>query len=587
MIFPNLRVPASGPRNARLAACGMSPAKNEIADKVPFTGPSGRIFDAALATAKTSRSNTFVTNLCSFFIDDNNLYSVPKEIMDAERQRVFDELEEVKPNCLLIMGADTLDLLTARALSTAVNKKTGLPYLTTVGSKEGITKWRGSIFQLTLPSGRQQKCVAAMHPANFIRGQWKWLPLFKYIDVPRAVTQSLSSEMKLTSREAIVGPSFQTASNFLREANEKEWVSIDYEGMSHITCLGCGWSDGQAICVPLNRVGSSSYWTPNEEIELWKLWCDLLQNPRVRKIAQNASYEWIKSWLHGIYPIPLGIDTMHAHHCLYPDWGGITDEWTKRKRDIDNPGHGLALITSQYTDQPFYKDEGRHWRPEAGELAFWRYNALDVMVTYESAFKMMEELQTLGLWEVYQREYLDGFETLLRMEWYGTKIDVERRREAKVELLEEMEDLRQELENSWKLQIITKATTKGKKSDSGQLNLASPAQLKNFFANTKKYKIPVNRRTGLPKLDKEDLAALAIQHQDEEIKTLLRIREIQDLINDVIDQKLDPNDNIHSHWRLGGTNVTRLSSGESILGGGTNLQNLPRNGVARSLFLPD
>jgi len=53
---------------------------------------------------------------------------------------------------------------------------------------------------------------------------------------------------------------------------------------------------------------------------------------------------------YGIYPNPLGCDTMHMHHCLYPDFGGIMDEWSKRKRDIDNPGHGLALLTSQYTD---------------------------------------------------------------------------------------------------------------------------------------------------------------------------------------------------------------------------------------------
>jgi DNA polymerase I-like protein with 3'-5' exonuclease and polymerase domains len=276
---------------------------------------------------------------------------------------------------------------------------------------------------------------------------------------------------------------------------------------------------------------------------------------------------------------------MLAHHCLYPDWGGITDKWTKRKRDIDNPGHGLALITSQYTDQSFYKDEGRHWRPEAGELAFWRYNCLDVMVTYEAAFKMMDELRSLNLWEVYEREYLQGFETLLRMEWFGTPIDVEKRAAARVELLLEMNTIREELEDSWKLRIITKSEKKGQKPQPHILNLASPAQVKTFFEK-RGYKIPINRKTMKPKLDKDDLAALAIKHDDDSIRRMLRIREIQDLINDVIDQQLDENNRIHTHYRLGGTNVTRLSSGESILGGGTNLQNLPRQGVARSLFIP-
>src|SRR5437016_3295533 len=328
----------------------MSPQKWELGGGQPFSGPSGKIFNEALSSSKTNRAAVYVTNLCEFFIDDNDLYSVPKEILESERARVFAELDAVRPNCLLVMGGDTLHLLTG---------------------KQGIIKWRGSIFELALPSGRKQKCVAAMHPASFIRGQWKWLPLYKYIDVPRAVTQSSFSEMKLTPRSAIVGPSFRHACEYLTEANQQEYVAIDYEGLSHITCLGSGWGTSEAMSIPMSRVGSPSYWTQEEEIRLLNLWCNLLQNLKVKIIAQNAAYEWIKSWLYGIYPATLGCDTMLMHHCLYPDWGGITDEWSKRKRDIDNPGHGLALITSQYTDQPFYKDEGRHWRPEAGEEAFW------------------------------------------------------------------------------------------------------------------------------------------------------------------------------------------------------------------------
>src|SRR5574337_1304922 len=161
MIYIDRIVKASGPKDAKLAAIGMSPQKWELADGIPFTGASGKIFNETISAHKFHRSQVFVTNLCEFFIDDNNLYSVPKEILDNERRRVFAELDSVQPNCLLIMGGDTLHLLTG---------------------KRGITKWRGSIFEIQTPSGRKQKCVAAMHPASFIRGQWKWLRIFKYID---------------------------------------------------------------------------------------------------------------------------------------------------------------------------------------------------------------------------------------------------------------------------------------------------------------------------------------------------------------------------------------------------------------------
>jgi DNA polymerase I-like protein with 3'-5' exonuclease and polymerase domains len=487
------------------------------------------------------------------------------------------------------MGADTLDLLTASSLKSYTPKSgkfAGKEQLDTIGSKEGIIKWRGSIFEMTLPSGRKQKCVAAMHPASFIRGQWKWLPLYKYIDVPRAVIQSSFSEMKLTPRSAIVGPSFRQAVEYLGHLNQQEWVSIDYEGRQHLTCLGAGSTAGEAMCIPLSRVGSSAYWTSDEEILIWKLWARLLENPKVKKIAQNAPFEWIKSWMYGIYPTPLGIDTMTAHHCLYPDWGGTVDDWNKRKRDIDNPGHGLALITSQYTDQPYYKDDGRRWEPSMGEDRFWQYNALDVMVTFESAMKMKKEIEDAGLAETYNRAYLGSiFDKTIQMEWDGILIDTVLRDEERVKSEAELVRLCEELGSKLGYRVIPKTDKKGRKADSSVLNLASPAQLKDFFKK-KGYKIGFDRQTGREKLDKDDLAALAIKHNDESIHLILKIRKLQDFINDTLNMRLDQNGKIHCHWKLGGTNTGRWSSTESILESGRNLQNLDRQGVARQLFLP-
>jgi len=582
MIYTSQRVAASGPRNARLAAIGMSPARQEIADKVPFVGPSGRIFNDALAASKISRNAVYVTNLCAFFIDDNDLYSVPQEILEKERQRVFRELEEVKPNCLLIMGAQTLVLLMEGYVGPFGSKSQKR-----AAARWGITKWRGSIIPLTLPNGRVQKCVVAHHPAGFIRGQWKWLPVFKYIDVPRAVTQSSFPENKMTPRSAIVAPSFRQAREWLQEANTKEWVSIDYEGRSHITCLGSGWEISSAMCIPLSRVGNPSYWSLIEELELWKLWCALLQNPKVKKIAQNAPFEWIKSWLYGIYPARLGMDTMSLHHCLYPDFGGVTDEWSKKKRDIDNPGHGLAFITSQYTDQSYYKDDGRHWEPSLGENVFWRYNALDVMVTFEAAMKMHAEAQACGLWDFYQQNYLDTFESALRMEWQGVAIDIARRDSERALSVARIAEAQLHLKQLVNLEVITKGG-KGVKPMPGVLNLASPKQVLNWLTNVRKYKIRLHRKTGKPTVDRDTFQMLISKHpQDAALRTMIELRKEQDFINDNLDTEIDKEGRMHSHVKQGGTNGTRWSTAESILGGGRNFQNLPRQGPARALFLPN
>lgn len=584
MIFTSQRVPASGPKTAQLAVIGMAPAKNEVAERTPFVGFSGRIFNDALAACKVNRANVYVTNLCEFFIDDNNLYSVPEDLLEQERRRVFSEIDEVKPNCLLILGTQTLVLLMEGFIGNIEMVKGKLrpnAQQKKVLSKWAITKWRGSIIQLTTPSGRIQKCVVGMHPAGFARGQWKWLPVFKYCDVPRAVTQSTFPDMKLSPRSMIVGPSFRSACEYLREANEKEWTCFDYEGRSHITCLGIGWTTSEAMCIPLNRVGASSYWSVEEEMEIWRLWSQVMQNGK-KKIAQNASFEWIKSWLYGIYPSDLGIDTMHLHHCLYPDFGGVSDEWTARKRDIANPGHGLAFITSFYTDIPYYKDDGRHWTPELGEEKFWQYNCLDVMATMESAKKMASEAVERGLWKTYEKLYLDTFENALRIEWEGIAIDEGRRTAARLESEARLAEWKANLSTATGLNIITKASGKPL---SGTLNLGSPQQMLNWLTKVKKYKVRVNRATGAPTVDKDTLEMLAIQHNDPVLREMMRMNREQDLINNWLTAPLLKG-RMHCHVKQGGTNGTRWSTAESILGTGRNLQNLDREGIVRSLFLP-
>ena len=586
MIYPDQRVPASGPRSANIAAIGMSPARWEIAARRPFVGSSGRILDDCLAANKVNRASIFATNLVGFYIDDNDLYSVPQELLERERQRVFRELDEVKPNVLMILGGDTLDLLTSHHYTTKSrgkrHKKAGQSYIATHGGKEGITKWRGSTFLLDTPSGRKQKCVAMMHPANFIRGQWKWLPVFKYIDVAKAVTQSSSSQLALTPRNRITAPSFQVARDYLQTAMTQSEVSIDYEGSKHLSCLGVGWSASEAICIPLSTVGAPTYYSLEEELQLWKLWCALLENPNVEIIAQNAAFEWIKSWVHGIYPTSLGIDTMHLHHCLYPDFGGVDDEWTQRKRKNDNPGHGLAFIVSQYTDHPFYKDDGRHWRPELGPELFWQYNCNDVMLTFEGAVKMRNEAKQLNLWDTYTSLYRDTFENALRIEWLGTPINTGLRDQSRRETLGEIATICNRLSDIINRPVITKRWPNAPKD---AFNLSSPPQMKRFLQN-RGYKLRLDRRTGQETSDKDTLQMLYSKSKDEVLKDIMEVRHLQDFVNDILDQKLDRFNRIHCHVKLGGTNGTRRSTTESILGGGTNLQNLPRNGIARRLFLP-
>src|SRR5262249_32100097 len=158
----------------------------EVRYGVPFVGESGKILNESLMHYGVSREEVYVTNILDEPIPlGTSVYDQPNAVLDAGLARLTHELATVRPNCILLCGNDPLQA---------------------VAGKEGITKWRGSILESTLVPGI--KCVAAMHAANFIRGQWKWLPVFKYIDVKRFVEEARTPLISLPRRDAITGPSF-------------------------------------------------------------------------------------------------------------------------------------------------------------------------------------------------------------------------------------------------------------------------------------------------------------------------------------------------------------------------------------------
>lgn len=66
-------------------------------------------------------------------------------------------------------------------------------------------------------------------------------------------------------------------------------------------------------------------------------------------------------------------DTRIRHHILWPELP-----------------HSLQFQTRQYTRQPYYKDEGKQWRPK-DKSKLMRYNALDTTVTYEVFLEQEKE----------------------------------------------------------------------------------------------------------------------------------------------------------------------------------------------------
>lgn len=559
-----VRVPAAGPLDARLVVVGMAPATDEVRLGAPFMGASGQMLNFGFRRHSFDRARAFITNVLEFPLPwKGKIADVDKAIVAIETERLRGELERVRPNCIFALGDEPFQILT------------GL---------KGIMKYRGSVLPCSLVPGL--KVVSSPHPSWILQGNDKWEGVFVYLDMAKAIEESLTPGLDLPSLNMITGPSYETVMDYLDTiARHAEWVSFDLETMNaEIDCAGVGYKLDEALCIPFARDRAGApYWHEDQETRVWRRLATVLQTIPV--IAQNASFEWIYMWRHGIFPRTLYVDTMTLHHCLYPDFGNVEDIW--RKRDaLKSPGHSLAFINSQYTRIPYYKDDRKMWnKKDIGGLSnvrWWEYNCRDVIATAISALRMREEAEKAHLWEYYQRRYVKPFFPALRAEWAGILIDVDLRRKFLKEAKAVRDDIRAAVQR-----------------EAGfDLQVTSPKQMAKFLYEVRGYPKRFHRKSGQVTADKDTLVELAHLHNDKTLEEIISLRQIMDFISDVLRQPLTTGNRIHTHFKFGGTKGTRWSSGKSILGNGTNLQNVPtarprQNRAhefltrARALFLAD
>lgn len=191
-------IPGVGPSSAKLMIVGEAPGRYEDEQGLPFVGPSGEILEELLENVKIKRSSVYITNIVKVKPPENNLKKLnlidhPKEARGYKIEDflplLWSEVEAIKPNIILGLGAIALKYLTG---------------------KEGIQLWRGSI--LSALDANCTKCVCTYHPAAlFDRTEmnddgggsgvfnWKFKSVMEF-DFKRAVDQSLFPEIRRKSK---------------------------------------------------------------------------------------------------------------------------------------------------------------------------------------------------------------------------------------------------------------------------------------------------------------------------------------------------------------------------------------------------
>lgn len=386
----DVQVFSEGPMNARIAIVGEGPGESEIKRGSPFVGGSGSLLWNILRPLGIHRANAYVTNVVKRQISlsrkGNERNLVHRDELDKWIGLTKWELEQLT-HCKIVicLGNYALEAVTDHV---------------------GITNWRGSVIPMQLLNGQQGHVVCTINPAYAMR-ELKLEPIFM-MDLKKA---QLVNEGKFKPHNILthINPTFKQAMDYIRmvQAGSID-PAFDIEALNQETaCVGLAVSAHEAMCINW-RTDKENHYTLEEEYELLMALQSLCDSHSV--IAQNgqfdAYWERLKNWL----AVRIKWDTLLAHHTLYPQLP-----------------HNLAFLVAQYSNHPFYKDEGKKWK-EGGDInRFWEYNGKDAALTWHVAQKERRELEAQGLLPFFEGHVMRATPHLISATVHGVAVDMDQK----------------------------------------------------------------------------------------------------------------------------------------------------------------
>lgn len=380
-------MPGMGRADAQLMFVGEAPGRSEDFTGTPFVErdggySAGSLLSEVCRECDIDRRDVYITNVIKYRPPDNKLkrlHEIGVSIDDSISQ-LWDEIRAINPNC--IVGFGNLPL---RAL---FGKGNGF---------KGIMQWRGSV----LPTvGMDYKGVPTIHPAALLHhdgeledddypGKKKKGPVkysYKHIlklDLLKAKKQSEFRSYNPPKRLLEIARDHIQLQRFFDQYKDKDLVSVDIEVLKSIPfCIAFAFNEWHAMSVPLLDVFS---WQNKEGIhesvaaEMWRICAELLDS-NIRVVGQNFKFDQGQlARLCGITIRNFYCDTSLLAHSLHPEFP-----------------KALGFITSIYTDEPFYKDEGKEFSIKRDDIdRYLTYNARDAAVTYECFAEMEKDAKEL------------------------------------------------------------------------------------------------------------------------------------------------------------------------------------------------
>jgi uracil-DNA glycosylase len=545
------------PATARIAIVGEAPSYTEIRSDQPFVGPSGHLLNQLLQAGQIRRADCYITNVFETEVkkpkkDASKIFSQNDVLLWTAKKGFTEAGFEASRGC-----RERIARCAANVICTL-----GAPALHRFVDVRSISKWRGSIIEGS-DGERKRKVVASFHPSYALQGAYE----ARYIiaaDFKRVKAESVEPAIRYDVRELRIDPSFDECMSFLRRALDAPAINTDIELLNgSVDCFSIALSPTEAITIPLLDVGFDHRWTADEERQIWQGYAALIAAPHITKINQNIAFDLaVLLQLNRILPAGPIADCMVAFSVMNP--------FLKKS---------LGLISSLYTREPYYKDDGE-LHDSVGIDDFkrrWLYCAKDSVVSLESWQKLDRELDEKGYRSTYDMT-MNLVPSLIWMMVRGLRVNSPALLKTKHDTQEKIAALMARMAESFGRPIINRApktaAEKRAVAASGAININSQKQLCAYFYEEKKLR-PYIGDSGAQTCD--DLALSRIIRRDglHEAKLLQDYRTLNTLLTRYLDINFDADGRVRCSWNPRGTWTGRLSSSQTVFDTGGNLQNLP------------
>jgi uracil-DNA glycosylase family 4 len=537
-----LECPMSGSYLSSVCVIAEAPGSTEVAQQIPLSGASGRLFwNAVRDYAQLTRNDCYVTNVCKrqvAFDVDAMRKPVGKHELTGWQELLRWEISQLP-------ALDYIIVLGGMALEAVVGK-------------QGITQWRGSVLKTQIGL-REVTVICCNNPALIMRDPQQQIIFNMDMAKIKKVRDGNWREHNILVH---INPTVRQALDYVRLMGEAgKPVASDIEIIGGETaCVGFANDANEAMCISFRTVDENIYGV-EDELTIRRAIQGLYARPGVRHIMQNGHFDC--TWLgfkDRIIVQPLYFDTMLAHHTLYP-----------------TIPHNLGFLTTQYTDHPYYKNEKDDWRDTGSIDNFWIYNGKDCALTWDIQRHLLNELRDQKLDKFFFEHVMRLQPHLIRMTLGGLKIDTV----LKQNLASTLEVVLEQ-----KLQKFHEAVQAATSDSEYRPNPKSPKQMSELYFSKLKL---VGRGTSTDAINRE----LMFKHP----RTSEAARNVIQAHNDYIeDQKFystyatsdyDHDGRMRCEYKqIGVQNAPgRLSSGQTMWGSGMNLQNQPDR--AKAMFVAD